>query len=164
MKTALRILGIIAACVGIIFAVNMIHTAQTTTVPEKHVYVSSSSSAYYKDWWENTGAEYLGGDAYNYIVEASLKAGYYSATVTSKTIRETGGMILLFLSVFFLLFSGWSLQNCLSAARLEKAPKTKDPDYQKLILRHLQRIEENTRQPVETPDEAPSGERHFMDL
>lgn len=164
MKIALRIIGIIAACVGIYFAVSIIRDGQDMRVPEKYVFVSKSSSAYDLGWSANTGAQYLGGDAYNYIVEASLKAGYYSATVTAKTIRETGGMILLFLSVFFLLFSGWSLQSCLSAARLDKAAKPKDPDYQKLILRHLQRIEENTRPPVETPDEAPSGERHFMDL
>ncbi len=53
----------------------MITAAHKISIPRKYVSVSSSAVAYEYDWSQNTGAQYLGGDAYNYIVEASLKAG-----------------------------------------------------------------------------------------
>ena len=142
MKVVLRVFGIIAACIGIYFAVNMINTSQKIEIPKKYVYVSSSSFAYDKDWSDNTGAQYLGGDAYNYIVEASLKAGYYNATITRKTVLETGGTILLALSAFFLFYSLYSLQNCTSDAKEDQMASEKNDNYQSFVLQHLQHIEE----------------------
>lgn len=165
MKAALRVLGIIAACVGIIVASTMIIESNNIEVPKKYVFVSSLSSAYDSDWSDNKGAQYLGGDAYNYIVEASLKAGYYNATVMTKTVKTTGGTILLFASLFFLFFSSYSLQNCLHPQ--QQVQNTPDKDYQSFVLQHLQRIEDNTRsetgspessspeEPEETPELAP---------
>ena len=153
MKIALRILGMIAACIGIYFAVNMIDTSQKMEIPKKYVYVSSLSSAYDKDWSDNTGAQYLGGDAYNYIVEASLKAGYYNATVTTKTIKEVGGTILLFFSGFFLFFSAYSLQNCLAVARQANRNAKKAEEYQGFVLQHLQNIEGVIAPQMEAPEE-----------
>ena len=104
MKYLWRALGLIAACVMVVFALGMINDSKDIDLPKKHVYVSSSSSAYYSEWEANQGAQYLGGDAYNYIVEASLKAGYYDAQVTRKTILEVGGYLLLSISGFFGLY------------------------------------------------------------
>lgn len=105
MKYLWRALGLIAACVMVVFALGMINDSKDIDLPRKRVYVSSSSSAYYSEWEANQGAQYLGGDAYNYIVEASLKAGYYDAQVTRKTILEVGGYLLLAISGFYGLYS-----------------------------------------------------------
>ena len=90
---ALQVLGIIIAIALIIFGL-------AYPVPEKYVYVSSSSSAYYSTWDENRGAEYLGGDAYNYQIEASLKAGYTSGVLVMKSITFVGGLLLFFIVAF----------------------------------------------------------------
>ena len=167
MKTVLRILGAVAACVGIFVSATMISSSRKMELPEKYVYVSSSSSAYHYDWSQNTGAEYLGGDAYNYIVEASLKAGYYNATATTKAVTGTAGTVLLFCSVFFLFFSLYSLQNCLTAAGQGRAAEAarkdaeeKEKQYQGMVLQHLQRIEEHisTEKPLPA-EEKPEPEQ-----
>lgn len=90
---ASQIIGIIIAIVLVVFGI-------AYPVPEKHVFVSSSSSAYYSEWIENKGAEYLGGDAYNYQVEASLKAGYMSGVLVMKALTFVCGILLFFLSLF----------------------------------------------------------------
>ena len=84
-----HILGIILSLVLIVFSL-------AYPIPEKHVYVYSSSDAYYYSWDKNIGAEYLGGDAYNYQVEASLKAGYFTGVVSMKSIVFVGGLLLFF--------------------------------------------------------------------
>lgn len=86
--------------IGIIIAIAMVIFAAAYPVPEKYVFVSSLSYAYDSPWNENTGAEYIGGDAYNYQIEASLKAGYLSGVLTMKTIMFVGGILLFFLSCF----------------------------------------------------------------
>ena len=109
MKITTRILGILAAIVLVVVGLSL-------ELPAKHVSVSSSSSAYYMDWSKNTGAEYLGGDCYNYIVEASLKAGYMSGLMTVKAIAVIGGVLLFFLSLF-------SLTNCRDTKKMVQAIK-----------------------------------------
>ena len=86
--------------IGIIIAIAMVIFAAAYPVPEKYVFVSSLSYAYDSPWNENTGAEYSGGDAYNYQIEASLKAGYLSGVLTMKTVMFVGGILLFFLSLF----------------------------------------------------------------
>jgi hypothetical protein len=43
---------------------------------------------------------YLGGDAYNYIVEASIKGGEIAAAKTTNAIYLVGGTIIFFGSLF----------------------------------------------------------------
>ncbi len=117
MKLFLRILISIAAVVGIVFAGSLIKYSNGLLLPEKYVYVSSSSAAYDYPWIRNTGAKYLGGDAYNFIVEASLKAGYYNAVSDEKAITKVGGLTLLFISIFTFLASLCSVERCLSEDR-----------------------------------------------
>lgn len=88
-----QLLGIIAAAALIIFSV-------VFPVPEKRIRVSSNSYVYDYSWSENRGAEYVGGDAYNYQMEASLKAGYMSGILAIKAITFVGGLLLLFLTLF----------------------------------------------------------------
>jgi len=84
--------------ISFIIALGLIALGSYYPVPEKYVNVSGLSSAFHSDWNENKGAEYIGGDAYNYQIEASLKAGYMSGIISMKAIFFVGGMILLSLT------------------------------------------------------------------
>lgn len=88
-----HIFGLLAAIALIIFSIAF-------PVPEKHIDVSSNYSAYQSSWKENVGAEYVGGDAYNYQMEATLKAGYMSGVLAMKSITFVGGVLLLFLTLY----------------------------------------------------------------
>ncbi len=88
-----HIFGLLAAIALIIFSIAF-------PVPEKHIDVSSNYSAYQSSWKENVGAEYVGGDAYNYQMEAALKAGYMSGILAMKSITFVGGLLLLFLTLY----------------------------------------------------------------
>lgn len=88
------------AILGIIVALVMIGFGILYPVPDKYVRVDSGAKAYEYDWMENKGAQYVGGDAYNYQVEATLKAGYLAGVLAMKAIVFAGGMLLLFLSAF----------------------------------------------------------------
>lgn len=91
---------IIVRILGIFAAISLIVIGIEYPVPEKRVSVSSRYEAYDYDWTENTGAEYLGGDCYNYQVEASLKAGFVSGILAMKAIFIVGGTILFFMSLY----------------------------------------------------------------
>lgn len=123
MKKLFCVLGVIAAAALIIYGLSI-------GVPEKHVTVSSSYSAYNYDWDRNTGAQYLGGDAYNYQVEASLKAGYYAGVVTVKSVTIVGGILLLFMSIFALsrISQGERQTEILMAIERSFSAKTKESD------------------------------------
>lgn len=99
---------------GIIMAISLIVFSLVYPVPEKYVYVSSSSKAYDYSWSENKGAEYLGGDCYNYQVEASLKAGYFCGVLVMKSITFVGGILLFFLTMY-------SRIKCICLAEIKQA-------------------------------------------
>lgn len=82
--------GVIAAIALMIYSVSM-------PTPVKHLRVSSYSTA---DWDNNYGEAYVGGDAYNYQMEASLKAGYMSGVMATKSITFVGGVMLLFVTLY----------------------------------------------------------------
>lgn len=82
-----KILGILAAIALVIFGLAF-------PVPEKHLRVSSYS---YNNNWMEAGVEYVGGDAYNYQMEASLKAGWVSGVLAMKAICVSSGVLLFFL-------------------------------------------------------------------
>ena len=88
-----HIFGLLAAIALIIFSIAF-------PVPEKHIDVSSYYSAYQSSWKENVGTEYVGGDAYNYQMEATLKAGYMSGILAMKSITFVGGLLLFFLTLY----------------------------------------------------------------
>lgn len=83
---------------GVLVAIALMILSIAYPIPEKHIYLSGYG--YGKDWSENCGEKYVGGDAYNYQMEASLKAGYFSGIVTAKATTFVGGLLLLFLSLF----------------------------------------------------------------
>lgn len=90
MKTS-QVFGIILAVALIIFAVAF-------PVPEKHIMVSSYSWDH--GWTDSYGDEYVGGDAYNYQMEASLKSGYMGGVLAMKSISFVGGLLLLFITLY----------------------------------------------------------------
>lgn len=79
MKQLIGILGVILSIILICYGFNI-------SVPSDTIYLSASQ-------------EYVGGDAYNYIIESGLRGGEISGTITSKSIYIVGGCILLILSL-----------------------------------------------------------------
>ena len=88
-----HVLGLLVAIALVVFGIYY-------PVPEKRVSVSSSYKAYDYTWNDNEGAQYLGGDAYNYEVEASLKAGYMSGVLAMKSITFVSGIMLFFITLY----------------------------------------------------------------
>ena len=88
------------AVFGFIIALALIGFGIFYPVPEKYVNVSDSRYAYEDSWIKDRGAKYLGGDAYNYQVEATLKAGYMAGVLAMKSITFVGGILLFFISIF----------------------------------------------------------------
>ena len=65
----------------------MILTGAFIPVPSKEIdYLSYS-------------AQYVGGDAYNYIIESSIRGGQISGMITCKTILISLGILLFFLVI-----------------------------------------------------------------
>lgn len=83
---------------GMVLGIILIIFGLAYPVPEKHL--RTNSYDYNNSWTNSRGETYVGGDAYNYQMEASLKAGYMSGVLAMKSINVVGGMILLFLSLF----------------------------------------------------------------
>lgn len=82
------------ACIiiGVVLALGLILFGCLFKIPSKKISISSYKGA---DWSADTGTEYVGGDAYNYQMEASLKAGWVSGTMAVKAITISSGVILL---------------------------------------------------------------------
>lgn len=85
MKKAAGIIGLILVAVFLVLG----FTSQT---PEKYI----------RSYGDNKMYEYVGGDAYNYIIEASLRGGEISGVQTTKAIYFATAGILFVLSLSFL--------------------------------------------------------------
>lgn len=88
-----HIFGIIISCILIIVGIAF-------PVPDKHIFTSSSSYVNGSDWGSEWGEEYVGGDAYNIQIEASLKAGWVSGVLALKSVGVASGIILLMLTLY----------------------------------------------------------------
>lgn len=84
--------------IGFILAIALIVFGIAFPTPEKHIRVSSYD--YDNPWTDAWGEKYVGGDAYNYQMEASLKAGYMSGVLAMKSITFVGGCLLFFLTLY----------------------------------------------------------------
>ncbi len=105
MNRIFRVLMAIVALAGIAVSVLMIQHGIQLELPEKFIYISKETSAYEEPWGRNVGVQYVGENGYNYVVEASLKAGYYNAVSQEKTIYRVGGTGLLLFSAFGFFYS-----------------------------------------------------------
>lgn len=83
---------------GIIMAIVLIIVGAVFPVPDKFVNVSSYS--YDENWFSDKGIEYVGGDAYNYQMEASLKAGWVSGVLALKAVAVSSGILLLMITLY----------------------------------------------------------------
>lgn len=143
-----HILGIILSLVLIVFSL-------AYPVPEKHVYVYSSSDAYYYSWDKNIGAEYLGGDAYNYQVEASLKAGYFTGVVSMKSIVFVGGLLLFFLTLY-------SAAKCRSIAEQTEVITSSNEKLESILRKmsdHTNPLDQKTATQASTQKEMPAPQK-----
>ena len=77
--------------ISILISIAMFGTGLLFPIPDKNIHVSSYS--YDAEWGEN-GVEYVGGDAYNYQMEASLTAGWVSGVMAFKGIMIASGLML----------------------------------------------------------------------
>lgn len=76
----------------VLIAIGLIAFGALFPVPEKHISVYGYGE---RQWTENTGTEYVGGDAYNYEIEATLRGGYMSGVMAMKAVTFVGGWIML---------------------------------------------------------------------
>lgn len=83
---------------GIIMAIVLIIVGAVFPVPDKFVNVISYS--YDENWFSDKGIEYVGGDAYNYQMEASLKAGWVSGVLALKAVAVSSGILLLMITLY----------------------------------------------------------------
>lgn len=81
---------------GVILAIFMIVFGAIFPMPEKDIYIGYISES---SWLKDDGTKYINGDAYNYLIEASLKGGWVSGVMALKTICITSGIILFILSL-----------------------------------------------------------------
>lgn len=85
MKKAAGIVGIILSVVFLVMG-----------------FISNAPDKYIKSYGDNKMYEYVGGDAYNYIIEAALRGGEISSAKTSRAIYFGAAGILLVISLSFL--------------------------------------------------------------
>ena len=83
---------------GIIMSLLLIIFGAVFPVPEKKV--NTIGYCYDKSWFYRYGEEYVNGDAYNYQIEASLKAGWMSGVLTMKSISVATGILLFFITIY----------------------------------------------------------------
>lgn len=95
---AQHLFGIFAALALIAFGLFFPTPAKHLDVDDSYNYSSYSHEEW--KWIENKGEEYVGGDAYNYQMEASLKAGYISGVLAMKSITVVSGILLFFISLY----------------------------------------------------------------
>lgn len=86
----------IASLVGIILGIILLISGFATTVPDRMLpsFVSRSER-------EETGEgtpQYVGGDAYNFLMEASIRSGEIAGARTARAIYISSGVLLITIS------------------------------------------------------------------
>lgn len=64
-------------------------------IPEKHI-DTWRTGAFGSEWERDKYTEYVGGDAYNIIIEASLRGGIIAGRTVAKTIFIVSGIVFCF--------------------------------------------------------------------
>lgn len=76
---------------GVIITIILLIISIAVPVPEKDI-----------NWYDCE--TYVGGDAYNYIIEASLRSGQISGRTAAKAILASTAVLVIFLTVAFNVF------------------------------------------------------------
>ena len=82
----------IAGIVGMVLSVLFVILAFSTVIPDKYI------SSYGADRM----LEYVGGDAYNFIIEASLRGGEIAGAKTARAVYFAASAVLTVISLYFL--------------------------------------------------------------
>lgn len=109
---------------GILLAIGLIVVGIFFPIPDKKISTYSFS--------ENGYNEYVGGDAYNIQIEASLRGGQIAGATAAKAVFISSGVVLLFLTIV-----------------IDYVCKEKTAKYEEIKL-YVQRITDNTYSNVET--------------
>lgn len=88
-----------AGTVGLILVVVFLILGFASTTPDKYI----------KSYGDGKMYEYVGGDAYNFIIEASLRGGEIAGAKTSRAIYFSAAGIILVLSISFLCTDEYSI-------------------------------------------------------
>lgn len=82
-------IGVICLVIGLVFP-----------VPNEHLstFVPVGSSSFHVE-------EYVGGDAYNYIIGACILGGHIAGAMATKSVFVAIGLVLICLGCFLLVFS-----------------------------------------------------------
>lgn len=117
-----------AGIIGLILAIGFVVLGFTTSVPDKYI----------KSYGSNKMTEYVGGDAYNFIIEASLRGGEISGALISKAIYFAVAAVLAVISLSFLGSSDFeAIRGDLSGIKKELSDSNKN-------IRDLQDEMDNT--------------------
>lgn len=96
---------------GLILTVVFMILALTTKIPDKYI----------KSYGEGKMYEYVGGDAYNFIIEAGLRGGEIAGAYTRRTVYVAVSALLCFFSLMGLAWDrSRSINGSLSS---DSAPK-----------------------------------------
>lgn len=79
-------IGVFSFILGIVF----ILFGLIMPIPEKHINTFYKGSSY-NEWTGDKYTEYVGGDAYNIMIEASLRGGIIAGRTVAKTVLIVGG-------------------------------------------------------------------------
>ncbi len=90
----------IVACVTIGIGVICLIVGLVFPMPDEHLstFVAANSSSFHVE-------EYVGGDAYNYIIGACILGGHVAGAMATKSIFVAVGLVLVCLGCFLLVFS-----------------------------------------------------------
>lgn len=127
------ILGLIPLIAGIVLLVCGLSTQTPGMALTTYKSLNgASTSGYAMDNRYSSIDEYVGGDAYNFIIGASLISGQVSGAMTQKAIYVTGGVMLICAGLMFML-SGLKKEKpavvtppVMAVAETEKAEKPAD--------------------------------------
>lgn len=84
---------------GCVVAIILLILGVFIPIPQKHIYIDNGLGNSDK-WGSEYANEYVGGDAYNLIIESSLKSGWTSGILSLKSVFIGAGIILLFATIY----------------------------------------------------------------
>lgn len=131
MKKAAAITGLVLATVFLILGI-------ASVTPDKYI----------KSWGDGKMYEYVGGDAYNYIIEAALRGGEISGAKTARAVYFSAAGILLVLSLSFLAYDDG---------------KDRINDSIRLTRQSVDKIREDVDRMLSAQQSAESGEENVYD-
>ena len=139
-----------AGIVGIIVATVLLVLGFVSTTPDKYI----------KSYGDNKMYEYVGGDAYNYIIEASLRGGEIAGAKTAKAIYFAASGILFVFSLSLLTTDDGKDKICNDIGELKKEIK----DAQKAINQTNESLSGQQREVVSSLKTIIDLEKEFLQI